>query len=126
MMAYRRSRWIIGNGRSMRNWKDIWYPGLQAGTVISPLTISDPNATVAELVESCSCKPIGNGREMETTRALIRPNMGSKLNWTIKIRHWIRVVITIVIGDILGKTLLTFSTSESRRVDSLSTVPSVV
>ena len=46
-----RSVWRVGNGKSIRIWKDKWVPIPSTFQIQTPIKILDPDATVDELIE---------------------------------------------------------------------------
>jgi hypothetical protein len=41
----------VGNGRSIKIWKDKWLPNPSTYRICSPPSVLDPNATVSELLD---------------------------------------------------------------------------
>lgn len=50
-MLDRSVRWRIGNGKSIRLWKDAWLGGNGLGKIISPPSRLPPDASVNELID---------------------------------------------------------------------------
>ena len=45
------AHWQIGDGSSVKNFKDSWLPGAQSGRVLSPISVLSEEATVDQLID---------------------------------------------------------------------------
>ena len=48
------ARWRIGNGTSVKIFKDFWLPGNNSGRVLSPILVLSEDAMVDQLIDSDS------------------------------------------------------------------------
>ena len=44
------TKWVVGNGRSIKTWGKKWIPSMDSGRLITPRTSMDSEAKVASLI----------------------------------------------------------------------------